>query len=227
MPVHVPAIQKSLVVHRSPSEQVVRSGTLATSHAPVALLHWRVLHCPAPVELHTTGLAVHLPCRHLSPVVQRLPSLQAVLSGAGRSVQSPVASTHSDTVHGTMVLPPAWRRLRALVHVLSVPEQTPAVHLSSMVQFLPSLQVVLSGLGTRTQVPFANWLYVRHGWRRGSAGQVAGGLHTPLWHVPTLQGMPSALLDGTLHAPVVGSQDSLLHSFAGSSLGQGTSHMGA
>lgn len=95
---------------------------------PVVLLQLRVLQGPVPVASQVTGVATHRPCRHLSPLVHRFPSLHGVLSGAGSLAHWPVASTHRDTVHAATT-PPAWRRLRVLGHVLSEPEHLPAVHL--------------------------------------------------------------------------------------------------
>src|SRR5580698_1083350 len=92
-PVQVPATQLSLCVHALLSLHAVPSVTVGFEHVPEAGLqvpvvwHWSC-------ATHVTGVPAQAPPVHASFVVQPLPSLQLVPSGAVGFVQVPVADWH-------------------------------------------------------------------------------------------------------------------------------------
>ena len=90
-------------VQPSPSEQTVPFATGAVAQRPVAGAQVAVWQTLAEAG-QTTGEAVQAPAAlQMSPVVQRLPSLQAVLIGAAESAQRPVEGTQAFTWQATVL----------------------------------------------------------------------------------------------------------------------------
>jgi hypothetical protein len=146
---------------------------------------------------------VHTPAWHVSSCVHALPSLHAVpFDFCVGGEQTPVAGLHVPAV--LQLFPP-------LQTTGFAPVQTPAWHVSTNVQALPSLQGLPSGTAELEHAPVsgsqtpARW--------HASAGAHATGLppwQTPAWQVSTcVQALPSSQgvpLSGTAaeHAPVEG-----------------------
>jgi hypothetical protein len=99
-----------------------------------------------------TGVPLHVPSMHTSPLVQGMPSLHPVLSGLVGLVQIPVWTLH---------VPAEWHWLSA-TQTFGVPVQVPDTHSSSRVHAFPSLQSIPSGLSSPSQSPVS-------------------GLHDPAW----------------------------------------------
>jgi hypothetical protein len=145
---------------------------------------------------------------HASPVVQALPSLQAVPSALLGLGQTPV-----DVLH----VPAVWHWSRAVQVTGLAPVQTPATQVSVWVQALPSLQAVPSALLGLEQTP-VDVLHVPAVWHWSRAVQVTGlaPVQVPATQVsdwvqalPSLQAVPSVLLGleqtpvEVLHVPAV------------------------
>jgi hypothetical protein len=134
VPVQTPAMQTSVCVQRLLSLQVVPSGSAGFEQPEAglqtpALWHWSM----GPHVMVTPS--VQTPAWQVSPLVQALPSLQAVPFGFGTLEQMPVAGLH--------VL--GWWHWSAAGQVTEVPAvHTPETHTSFMSQALPSLQDVPS-----------------------------------------------------------------------------------
>jgi hypothetical protein len=137
VPPHVVAAHLSFVVHGSPSSQV--SPGMGSTLQPVTMSHVFFVHGLVS-EQSSAGPPRHLPPRQASWSVHLLLSLQGVLSAAGAWLHIWVAGSQVSTVHGSLSL-----QLRPM------PPHLPAVHLSPVVQALPSSQVVLSILLVLTQ----------------------------------------------------------------------------
>src|SRR6266403_2150069 len=129
VPPQVPLWHVSSCVHLLPSSHVVPLALGGFEQVPVAASqvptswHWSsAVHVvPAPL--------VHVPLRHVSPVVQGLPSSHDVPSAFAGFEQAPVAGLH---------VPASWHWSCAL-HVADVPDvQAPAWHVSPTVHRLPS-----------------------------------------------------------------------------------------
>src|SRR5437867_3407850 len=126
-PWQTPPPQLSPMVQALPSLHAVPSATggfkqlpVAGSHVP-ARWHWSD-------AAHVTGVPVHAPAWQLSPVVHRLPSLQAVPLGATGLEQVPVAGSQ---------VPATWHWSDA-GQATGIPAQRPAWQVSPVVQRLPS-----------------------------------------------------------------------------------------
>ena len=94
---HTPISHVSLCVQASPSLQAVPFAAAGFEHWPVAGLHvpatW---HWSDAVQ--TAGVPdVHVPVWHVSPVVQRSPSLHAAPSALAGLLHKPVAGLHVPT----------------------------------------------------------------------------------------------------------------------------------
>src|SRR5437764_824207 len=97
--------------------------------------------------METTAPEAHAPDWHVSPVVQALPSLQAVPSGAAGFEQTPVAGKQ---------LPTEWQASLGAGQVTGFePVQVPATHASVCVHAFVSLQAVPSGAAGFEQTPVA------------------------------------------------------------------------
>src|SRR6266403_992324 len=129
VPLQVPLWHVSSCVHLLPSSHVAPLAFGGLEQVPVAASqvptswHWSsAVHVvPAPL--------VHVPLRHVSPVVQGLPSSHDVPSAFVGFEQAPVAGLH---------VPASWHWSCAL-HVADVPDvQAPAWHVSPTVHRLPS-----------------------------------------------------------------------------------------
>jgi hypothetical protein len=118
---------------------------------------------------------VHTPLAHVSVRVHALPSLQTVPSAAAGFEQTPLA---------VLQVPAAWHWSLA-VHVTGFdPVQTPPMHASVRVHWLPSLHTVLSAAAGFEQTP----LVVSHvpaTWHWSFGEQTIGfdPVQAPLWHV--------------------------------------------
>jgi hypothetical protein len=102
--------------------------------------------------------------------VHLLLSLQGVLSMAGAWLHIIVAGSHVSTVHGSLSL-----------QLTPMPPHLPAVHLSPVVQALPSSQVVLSILLVLTHPIIRSHVSVVQSFR-SSHGIMAPDRHVPPWH---------------------------------------------
>jgi hypothetical protein len=128
-PVQTPAWHVSPAVQALPSLQAVPLALAAYAHTPVpglqtpATWHWSG-------AAHATAAPVHTPAWQVSPVVHALPSLQAVPSG-WFGFEQPVAGLQT---------PAAWHWSTATQVTAAPPVQTPAWHVSLVVQTFPSLQ---------------------------------------------------------------------------------------
>jgi hypothetical protein len=144
LPTHVPAAQASVRVQASLSLQVVPSMTGTALQAPA--LHVPVLHASLSAEQSTGVPAVHLPAlvSQVRPVTHGsvLQSVSFVQLHLLKSWAQPVGSTQLSTLQ-----PSESAQLSA------PPPHTPVVHLSPVVQTLPSLHSVPSVCAGFVQVP--------------------------------------------------------------------------
>ena len=139
---------------------------------------------------HTTGVPVwQAPPWQASPVVQPLPSSQALPSGLAGVEQAPVAGLQTPT---------SWQESMAVHTTGFWPVQAPLRQASVGVQALPSLQGVPSGLAGFEQAPVAG-LQTPTSWQTSCAEQTTGLAPTqePPWQVslvvqafPSLQAVP-------------------------------------
>jgi hypothetical protein len=167
-------------VQNRPSLQTVPLGALVWAEQPVAGAHvpatWQTSVAAGQV---TTAPPLHTPVWQVSPVVQRLLSLQVVPSTATVSAEQPVAGEQ---------VPATWQESEAAGQVIPGPaEQVPRpLQMSFWVQALPSLQVVPLGAFGVLQVPVAG-LQVPARWQESEAVQVVA--------VPTQWPAPSQWSD--------------------------------
>ena len=117
-----PPLHVSPAVHALPS---VHADVLLVKTHPVAGLHVSVVHTLP--SLHTTaGPALQVPPPQVSPEVQALPSLQAMVLFVNTQ---PVASVHVSVVQGLLSL-----------HTMPTPAHTPPLQTSPEVQAFASSQ---------------------------------------------------------------------------------------
>jgi hypothetical protein len=146
VPPHTPLVHLSPLVQALLSPQAVLSGLFGFEQTPVA-----ASHVPASwhwsLAEHVTGLApVQTPVTHVSVLVHRLPSLQAVPSFLTGLLQAPVE---------VLQVPAVWHWSLA-AHVTGLaPVQAPVWQVSTCVQALPSLQAEPSFLAGLLHVPVA------------------------------------------------------------------------
>ena len=142
-------------------------------------------------------LGVHTPLSHMPPV-------QAVPSVAVGLLHCPVAIAQ---------LPATWHSSDAVQTTAGPPTQAPAMHVSSVVQPLPSLQVVPSVAAGLEQAPVV-MSQVPTAWHGSLAAQTTGlapvqvpATQVSVWvqALPSLQVVPSVAA-GLEQAPEVGSQ---------------------
>ena len=142
-------------------------------------------------------LGVHTPLSHMPPV-------QAVPSVAVGLLHCPVAIAQ---------LPATWHSSDAVQTTAGPPTQAPAMHVSSVVQPLPSLQVVPSVAAGLEQAPVV-MSQVPTAWHGSLAAQTTGlapvqvpATQVSVWvqALPSLQVVPSVAA-GLVQAPVVMSQ---------------------
>jgi len=122
-PMHMPALQTSLVVQALPSSQAKR---LAVLVQPLIGSHESVVQTLPSSQLGG-GPPTQVPAAQVSAEVQGFPSSQAVPLG---TLKQPVAGLHASSV----------QRLPSLQSGGSPPVQTPEEHMSPMVQASPSSQ---------------------------------------------------------------------------------------
>ena len=129
-----PARQASPVEQALPSSQAVPSGFATVTHAPVVGLHVPARWQESAAGGQTTGVpATQDPLWQTSPLVQELLSLQATPFGAAGFEQVPSVGLQA----------PAWWHWSEAAQTLGEPPvQAPAWQVSTVVQALPSLQVV-------------------------------------------------------------------------------------
>jgi len=96
VPAHTPAVHTSPLVQALPSLQTVPLATFVNTH-PVAGA--QVSAVQALLSLHTSAVPPHTPLVHTSPVVQALPSLQAVPLATGVNTQALVVRLQMSLVH--------------------------------------------------------------------------------------------------------------------------------
>src|SRR5262245_46833963 len=127
-----------------PSLQLVPSGAAGLVHRPLvgsqlpATWHWSD-------AVQTIGAPpMQAPAWQVSAVVQALPSLQLVPSGALGFEQMPLAGSQ---------VPATWHWSDAVQTIGALPTQAPAWQASAVVQALPSLQAVPSAAVGFEQVP--------------------------------------------------------------------------
>jgi hypothetical protein len=113
---------------------------LPSVQIPLAGLQLATLHIPEGV--HDLAVPAHAPLWQRSLSVHRLPSLQAVSSGASPTVQAPLPRSQLATLHTMLVL-----------QTLVVPTHRPARQVSPSVQGFPSLQAVSSEAWLSRQSP--------------------------------------------------------------------------
>src|SRR5437870_2077387 len=202
VPAQTPAWQVSPVVQALPSLQLVPLATgWGFGQVPVAgsqlppVWHWSGVGHTMPVPLQT-------PAWQVSPVVQVLPSLQAVPLATGGFEQVPISG---------LQVPAVWHWSGA-GQTTAVPAHTPAWQVSPVVQALPSVQMVPVAARGFEQVPVAG-SQVPAGWHWSGAGHAtAVPVQVPAWQVspavhalPSLQAVPLAAT-GLEQVPVAGSQ---------------------
>jgi hypothetical protein len=194
------------------------------------------------LSLQLTAVPLHTPLAlHLSDAVQALPSEQLVPLGSGCSEQIPVAGAHVFAVHGpfgavlhtTALLGFVTHVLLAKSHIgsplqrlpssaqsvsdshsqESVPEHTPAAHLSPEVQGLPSLHDAV--LKAYTQPDAGLHESVVQGLLSLQTRALPGAQFPAEQMSPTVQALPSLHAPGaaTNAHPVAGRQVSVVHTF--------------
>jgi len=148
VPTHLPAWQASVLVHALASSQAVPFVFGVLEHAPVDGLHTPTLH-PSSCERQSTavpGLHDRVDESHVSAPLQAFPSSQPAFvvhpQGLGSVVQRPVESLQPSTVQATPSL-----------QTRAGPPQAPFVHVSGVVQNLPSSHAVPFALFGLEQVP--------------------------------------------------------------------------
>jgi hypothetical protein len=178
---HVPAPWQAL-----PAEHATPGVTVYVM-APVAGLQVPTVQMGPLLRL--TGVPAQLPAVQTSPVVQGLPSLQALPFAAVGFEQVPVVGLH---------VPGAWHWSDA-AHVTAVPAHEPLVQTSPVVHALPSLHAVAFAAVGFEQVPVLG-LHVPATWHWSDAAHAtAVPPHTPLVQtspvvhaLPSLHAVPSA-----------------------------------
>jgi hypothetical protein len=162
-PTQAPAWHVSVWVQAFPSLQVAPFVLAGFEHVPVAGLqvptswHWS---CAVQV---TGAPPVQTPVWQVSVWVQALPSLQvAPLAFAG--LLQPVVG---------LQVPAVWHWSEAVQVTVVPPPQTPDVHVSLLVQALPSLQVAPLAFAGLLQVPVP-LLQTPTSWHWSCAVQVTG-----------------------------------------------------
>ena len=148
VPTHLPAWQASVLVQALASSQAVPFVLGVLEHAPVEGSHTPTLH-PSSCERQSTavpGLHERVDESHVSAPLQAFPSSHAAFvvhpQGLGSVVQRPVESLHPSTVQA---MPSLQTR--------PGPPQVPFVHVSGVVQNLPSSHAVPFALFGLEQVP--------------------------------------------------------------------------
>jgi hypothetical protein len=148
VPVHMPAVQASLIVHGFPSLQESPSATATFEQIPVDESQVAVWHWSLPP--HETGFdPTQLPDWQVSVWVQALPSLQAVPFGAAGLEQRPVVGSQ---------VPATWQWSIALQVTGFSPTQVPARHEEAVRQrFGPGGHAAPSGAGGLLHTPVVGW----------------------------------------------------------------------
>src|SRR5919204_598778 len=132
--VQTPPMHVSPAVHALPSLHNEPSGLAGFEQLPVlgsqvpAGWHWSD-------AVQRTGVPVHTPAWHVSPVVQALPSLQVVPLALAGLEHCPVVGSQ---------VPATWHVSDGKHTVAVPPWQKPLWHVSPTVQTLPSSQARLS-----------------------------------------------------------------------------------
>jgi len=147
LPVHLPALQASVLVQASPSSQLVPSMRGTALQLPVTVSHVPTLQESSKFEQLTAVPFLHMSVdkSHVStPLHGFLSSHCASLVQPHLLVSNlqPVGSTQLSTVHAILSS-----------QVIAPPPHTPAVHLSALVHVLPSLHSVPSALAGLEHVP--------------------------------------------------------------------------
>jgi hypothetical protein len=142
-PAHLPFVQTSVVVQRSPSSHDVPSVFEGFEHTPVVGSHVPAVWHVSSATHVTVAPLVHAPALHVSFVVQPLPSLHTLPSGFAGLLHVPVVGSH---------VPALWHWSCA-VHVTLVPVHAPLLHASLVVHALPSSHDVPSAFGEYVHCP--------------------------------------------------------------------------
>jgi hypothetical protein len=208
VPVQLPLVHWSAVVQRFPSLHAVpfAAGTLV--QVPVPGLQLSVVQGSASSQ--TTGVPAQVPATHWSPVVQRVPSVQAVPFATGVLAHAPVTGLQPSVVQA---LPSS--------QATAVPVQVPPAHWSAVVQRLPSLHAVPFAAGRLVQVPVP-MLQASIVQALPSSQTTGVPVQAPFAHwsgvvqrLPSLHAVPFAA--GTLpHVPVAGLQASVVQALPSS-----------
>src|SRR3989449_1055632 len=199
--VQTPNWQLSLPLHTFPSLHDVPLGTGAYTHPLGGLQLSAVQGLPSS---HLRGLPLQTPPEQVSPVVQALPSLQAL----------PLIFTGFEHVPvlGSQV-PTTWHWSEAVQTTGLLPVHTPLCQVSVCVQALPSLQALPLAFAGFEHVPVVG-LQVPTVWHWSEAVQTTGlpPVQSPLWQVSVwAQALPSppvlpSVFAGFEHVPVAGLQ---------------------
>jgi hypothetical protein len=152
IPMHIPPVHVSLVVHASPSSQLVPSATGTAMHEPSLGLHVPVAQGPSIAE-QSTAVPAHVPLPQTSVVVQASPSSQLVPSPMGVAMQDPSVGSQLPVAQGPSIAEQST----------AAPRHAPAVQESPDVQASPSSQLVPSPAVSARQEPSV-------------------GSQTPTWH---------------------------------------------
>jgi hypothetical protein len=173
----VPATQRSPLVHRLPSLQLVPSALAGLEQAPVAGSH-PPASCQASLAVQVTvAVGWQAPATQRSPLVHRLPSVQAEPSALAGLEHWPVTGLHT---------PASWHGSLAVQVTLPVGWQTPATQRSPVVQRLPSLHTCPSALAGLEQTP-VDGSHTPASWQASLAVQVT---LAPAWQSPAAQVSP-------------------------------------
>ena len=172
VPAQAFAAQMSPLVQALPSSQIA---ALAVFRQPVTALQESVVHGLPSLQLSEPP-DVHRPPEQVSPVVQALPSVQGTLLAV---YLQPVAATQASSVQ---VLPS--------LHVMAVPRQAPAAHLSAEVQALPSSQAATELANTQLPLAASQESDV-HGLESLQFLTAPGTQPEAAQMSPTVQGLPS------------------------------------
>jgi hypothetical protein len=168
-PVQVPVWHVSLVVHASPSSQLLPVSGSAVQ-PPADSLQMPSLHWSANEEQSGGGPPTQVPVWQASAVVQTRPSLQGVSFMTGSAVHPPAVSRQTPSLH--------WSANEEQSGG-GPPTQVPDWHISAVVQACPSSQPVPGGSGSGTQrlrlssqTPALHWLPAEEQSRAGPPVQV-------------------------------------------------------
>ena len=208
LPPHTPPTHASLLVHALPSSQ---GALLKLFTHPAPGKHASSVH-GLPSSQVLALPPTHLPLSQLSPIVQLLPSVHVVLSGAATKPHAPLVQV--SWVHASLSSQSA---LLAHAHA-GVPAQKPAPQPSSLVQTLPSSQP--AALGVCAHSPdFASQVSSVHGFLSSQLVVTLPPRQTPPPHlsplVHTLPSLQAAALLVWLQ-PVFKSHKSSVHGLSSS-----------